>query len=124
MKKDFNKWNEIKKKLDARKPVYVSEREIWFCSVGLNVGSEQSGKHEFFERPVLVIKKVTLNTFIGVPLTSNKKTGSWYVKIESTDSSAIISQIKLFDTRRLARKITIVTIPEFDRIKNKVKDYI
>jgi len=124
MEKDFDRWNELKKKIDARNPIYVSERDIWFCSVGLNVGSEQSGKNELFERPVLVIKKVTANTFIGVPLTSNKKKGSWYVEIESTGSSAIISQIKLFDTRRLARKIGVVPIEEFEVIKNKLKNYI
>ena len=124
MEKDFDKWNNLKKEIDSRNPIYVSERDIWFCSVGLNVGSEQSGKHELFERPVLVIKKITANTFIGVPLTSNKKKGSWYVEIESTDSSAIISQIKLFDTRRLARKIKVISTKEFEIIKEKLKKFI
>ena len=120
----FDNWNELKKQINTRVPIYVSERDIWFCSVGLNVGSEQSGKHELFERPVLVIKKVTSNTFIGVPLTSNKKTGSWYVEIVSTSSSAIISQVKLFDTRRLARKIGFISVEEFEVIKNKLRDFI
>ena len=124
MEKDFDEWNKLKKNIDVRNPIYVSEREIWFCPVGLNVGSEQSGKHKLFERPVLVIKTVTSNTFIGAPLTSNKKNGSWYVEIQSTSSSAIISQIKLFDTRRLARKIGVVSIEEFKIIKNKLKDFI
>ena len=124
MEKDFDEWNKLKKNIDVRNPIYVSEREIWFCSVGLNVGSEQNGKHKLFERPVLVIKTVTSNTFIGAPLTSNKKNGSWYVEIQSTSSSAIISQIKLFDTRRLARKIGVVSIEEFKIIKNKLKDFI
>ena len=124
MSNDFDKWNELKKVINVRNPIYVSERDIWFCSVGLNVGSEQSGKHELFERPVLVIKKVTSNTFIGMPLTSNKKKGSWYVEIESTSSSAIISQVKLFDTRRLARKIGFISVEEFEIIKNKLKDFI
>lgn len=124
MEKSFDNWNELKKKLNARNPIYVSEREIWFCSVGINIGSEQDGKHELFERPVLVLKKVTNNTFLGVPLTSNKKKGSWYVGIESTDSSAIISQIKLFDTRRLARKLKSISSEEFNKIKSELKNYI
>ena len=124
MEKDFDIWNELKKKLNNKNPIYVSEREIWFCSVGINIGSEQDGKHELFERPVLVLKKVTNNTFLGVPLTSNKKKGSWYVNIESTNSSAIISQIKLFDTRRLARKLKSISSEEFDKIKNELKNYI
>ncbi len=124
MIKDFDSWNILKKDIDNRKVIYVSEREIWFCSMGINVGSEQDGKHELFERPVLVIKKVTNNTFIGVPLTSNKKKGSWYVEIQSTDSSAIISQVRLFDTRRLARKITVISVEEFNKIRNALKDFL
>ena len=79
--KDFDGWNIQKKDIENRIPIYVSERDIWFCSMGINIGSEQDGKHELFERPVLVIKKVSLNTFIGLPLTSNKKKGSWYVEM-------------------------------------------
>jgi len=125
MQKDFDTWNNHKKKINDRSPIYVSEREIWFCSVGINVGSEQDGKHENFERPVLVIKKVTNNTFIGVPLTSNKKKGTWYIPIESTESSAIISQIKLFDTRRLARKLkNMITPKEFEFLKGEIKKYL
>lgn len=124
MQKDFDKWNNLKKNINNDKPRYVSEREIWFCSVGLNVGSEQDGKNEKFERPVLVIKKISINTFIGVPLTSNKKKGSWYLPLESTNSSAIITQIKLFDTRRLIRKIKLISIDEFNLVKEGIKAYI
>lgn len=122
--KEFDIWNNLKKNINDRNPIYVSEREVWFCSVGLNVGSEQDGKNEAFERPVLVIKKITSNTFIGVPLTSNKKKGSWYIPIDSMDSSAIITQIKLFDTRRLTRKMKLIPIDEFELVKNAIKDYI
>ncbi|MCX6755647.1 MAG: type II toxin-antitoxin system PemK/MazF family toxin [Candidatus Nomurabacteria bacterium] len=122
--KSFDDWNILKKELENRNTIYVSERDIWFCSVGINVGSEQDGKHELFERPVLVLKKVSLNTFIGLPLTSIKKKGSWYVEIKSTNSSAIIPQIRLFDTKRLTRKIGVILIEEFENIRYEVKKYI
>ena len=124
MEKDFDSWNNLKKNINNRDLIYASEREVWFCSVGLNVGSEQDGKNETYERPVLVIKKVTINTFIGVPLTSNKKKGSWYIPIASMDSSAVITQIKLFDTRRLTRKMRLILIDEFDLIKSAIKNYL
>ena len=124
MEKDFDRWNELKKNINNRNSIYVSEREVWFCSVGLNVGSEQDGKNEAFERPVLVIKKITSNTFIGVPLTSNKKKGSWYIPLDSTDSSAIITQIKLLDTKRLTRKIKSIPMNEFMLVKEAIKSYI
>lgn len=124
MSKDFDSWNNLKKNINDRNPIYVSERDVWFCSVGLNVGSEQDGKNEAYERPVLVVKKITPNTFIGVPLTSNKKKGSWYTPIDSMNSSVIITQIKLFDTRRLTRKMRSIPISEFETVKEAIKSYI
>ena len=67
MDKDFNEWNELKKKINSRNPIYVSERDIWFCSVGLNVGSEQSGKHKLFER--ISPKKTWEGTIAGTLVT-------------------------------------------------------
>ena len=59
MEKDFDKWNELKKKIDTREDIeeneiFIKNRQIWWCSIGLNVGSEQNGHGEVFERPVLV----------------------------------------------------------------------
>ena len=45
--KEFDKWNELKKKLhNSEKPkkFYFREREIWWCSLGLNIGFEEDGK--------------------------------------------------------------------------------
>jgi hypothetical protein len=45
--KDLDRWNELKKKIDsypADNVPYFHEREIWFCSIGHNVGFEQDGK--------------------------------------------------------------------------------
>ena len=54
--KDFNNQNEKKIKIDSKiKYGHPKEREIWWCSVGLNVGTEIYGKGEDFARPVLII---------------------------------------------------------------------
>jgi mRNA interferase MazF len=59
MKKDFRKWHFRKKLVHESKNIpYFYEREIWWCSIGLNVGYEQDGKNDNFERPVLVLKKI------------------------------------------------------------------
>ena len=57
--KDFDNWNKEKKILEstANETLVFHEREIWWCSIGLNVGDEQDGKNDYFERPVLVIRK-------------------------------------------------------------------
>ena len=44
-----------------RKPLF-KEGEIWWCSIGLNVGDEEYGKGPFFQRPVLIFKKFTKNS--------------------------------------------------------------
>jgi mRNA interferase MazF len=39
-------------------PPYFKNGEIWWCSIGENIGSEMYGKGEFYRRPVLVIRKL------------------------------------------------------------------
>ncbi|MYE38514.1 MAG: type II toxin-antitoxin system PemK/MazF family toxin [Candidatus Spechtbacteria bacterium SB0662_bin_43] len=70
---DFSVWHRQKKTLQSRRSVIFKEREIWWCSVGINVGYEVDGKGQDFARPVLVLKKVSNENFIGLPITSVKK---------------------------------------------------
>ena len=59
------------------------EGEIWWCSIGLNVGDEVFGKGPQFTRPVLIFKKFTGSSFLGIPLTSKVKSGSWYIPVDA-----------------------------------------
>ncbi len=84
MQKDFNTWNKKKKVLDDNKIKYsffYHEREIWWTSIGLNIGVETDGKNDSFERPVLIIKKFNKDMFWGIPLTSHKKEGIFFLKL-------------------------------------------
>lgn len=41
MEKDFQGWHQVKEKLDLLKnPPTFQEREIWWCSIGMNIGYE------------------------------------------------------------------------------------
>ena len=72
MNKDFDNWGVVKKRLNCIRNLRTfNEREIWWCSVGLNIGYEIYGKNELFNRPVLIIKKFSSSIFLGLPLTSN-----------------------------------------------------
>ena len=57
----YNKWN-IKKQnihfLDNR-DIYFKEGDIWWCSIGLNIGDESYGKGRDFRRPILIFKKLS-----------------------------------------------------------------
>ena len=56
--KDFDTWNALKKHIHQKRFLaFVHAREVWWCSLGLNVGTEQDGKHTAFERPVLILRK-------------------------------------------------------------------
>lgn len=50
MEKNFDVWNNRKKSLEkfAHGQLAFHEREVWWCSLGLNLGDEQDGKNEFF----------------------------------------------------------------------------
>ena len=71
--KDFDAWNEDKKVVHgSAAQVRFKDREVWWCKVGINVGYEINGK-TLFLRPVLIIRKISSNTFIGIPLTRKEK---------------------------------------------------
>jgi mRNA interferase MazF len=70
----FNKWNDVKKIINKKEnKVGFKEREIFWLRLGQNIGNEEFGKGNEFQRPVLVIKKLTKNIFIGVPFNYNFK---------------------------------------------------
>ena len=72
MQKDFDRWNEKKKRINRSAFIdYVNEREVWWCTLGVNVGSEQDGSLDVFERPILVVRKFNKDTVLVVPLTSS-----------------------------------------------------
>ena len=78
----FDNWNLLKKKLNSKnKFPSILEGEVWWCSLGKNVGVEINGKNANFTRPILIVKKLSSVGFIGVPLTSQIKNwppaGNW-----------------------------------------------
>ncbi len=127
MSKDFNAWNEKKKKLNEIEPHFYREGEVWWCSVGVNVGVEMDGKGTKFDRPVVIIKSFGRDALIGIPLTGCRRDGRYYVylgKILNVENSAIISQIRLFDARRLIMKISTLDGHLFSYLQISVRNLI
>ncbi len=121
MGKDFKRWHSSKEKIDNREiRPYFYEREIWWCSMGVNVGYEQDGKGRDFSRPILVFKKFNKEVFIGLPLTTKPKVGRFYFSLKPYDGmqrKVILSQIRLFDSKRLQEKLSTLSLSEFNEIK-------
>lgn len=95
------------------------EGEIWWCHIGINLGVEIFGKGPQLSRPVLIFKKLSSDSFLAVPLTTQSKIRSWYVPIQSGRSGARTNfgQIKVLDRKRLIRRISVLNDNDFQKIK-------
>jgi mRNA-degrading endonuclease toxin of MazEF toxin-antitoxin module len=103
MQKDFDGWNTLKKNIDHQnKNSFGQAKDIWWCSLGLNIGSEEDGKNELFERPVLILKVFNKNMVRVVPLTSKLIQDENHVLITygAHVSSTKLSQLKTISTKR------------------------
>jgi len=125
MQKDFDEWNKIKKGVDGGELLKLYHtREIWWCSLGVNIGFEQNGGGQEYQRPVLVLKGMSKDTCYIIPLTGSPKKHKNRIAIglvDNIEASAIISQIRLIDTKRLVEKIGFLDKSKFDEIRKAVK---
>ena len=125
MVKNFREWSKIKiglEKIDLNK-IEFSETEIWWTSIGINLGDEEDGKNEKYERPVLVLKKFSNKLFIGLPLSTKVKEGKFYInfKTETFEYSVLVSQLKVMSSKRLIRKINKLSRGRFNQVKEACK---
>ena len=97
--------------------------EIWWCQIGVNVGDEEDGKGDKFMRPVLIFRKLSKNIFLGVPLSSKLKESYLYCNFEfkNNKQSAIIGQVRVFDSKRLGDRMGKLNKHEFNKIKEELK---
>lgn len=125
MEKDFDKWNKTKKHLHARKDApFYHEREIWWCSLGVNIGFEQDGSGEEHRRPALILKGLSRTTCFIVPLTTashNHPMRPSVGCVEGKEARALLSQIRAIDSRRLVRKIGYLNGSIFKQIRKAAK---
>jgi len=127
-KKDHDGWDRFSRNLENFLAApFFKEREIWWVSVGINVGHEEDGKGEEFSRPVLILRKLGRYTFIGIPLSTSKKIGRFYFHFNFTgitESTALLGHVRSFDSRRLIRKYGFVSKEVFESIRKAAKDIL
>lgn len=128
MQKDFDRWNENKKRIHAETSGKLyHKREVWWCSLGLNVGFEQDGVGPQGQRPVLILKGFSKDVCLIIPLTTSLKQNPYHVALGDVggkEAFAIISQIRLVDTRRLINKIGYIGKDAFEHIRKTAKDIL
>ncbi|HMO79045.1 MAG TPA: type II toxin-antitoxin system PemK/MazF family toxin [Candidatus Paceibacterota bacterium] len=128
MFKNFYNWFKIKTKINNGDNILIAkEREIIMCHLGLNVGFEQDGSGDSFLRPVLIFKKFSNKLYIIIPLTKKHRTGKFYFTFsfnKKTQSTAILSQLKIIDSKRFIYKMGYISKEDFDKIKDSVFDLL
>ena len=126
--KDFDSWNMQKKAIhNSGKNKFYHPRDIWWCSLGINIGFEQDGTKEEKSRPVLILKGLSKNTCLVIPLTTSAEQHPMRIflgVVDNKKASAIISQMRVVDTKRLFRKIGILNKEKFEEIRKTVKGLI
>lgn len=125
--KNFDNWIVKKKKLhdkDGAPPLF-KERDIWWVSVGVDVGYEEDGKDSNYVRPVLVIKKFNREMFLGVPMSTKLKDNKYYVPVTVKNNiiSVMTSQIRVFSSKRIWNKLAELDHGDYAKILDEVKTF-
>jgi len=127
MEKNFRVWNIFKEKLNNRKrEIYFRKGEIWWCALGVNIGYEQDGKNRNFERPILVLRKISRHLALILPLSSKIKNHPYYQKYkhEGKFFSAIIFQMRVASTKRFLRRLGTLEKSSFTEILDAVVKFV
>jgi mRNA interferase MazF len=120
--KRFQEWFGLKEEIDISisKPPSFREREIWMSYIGENIGFEMSGKNSKFHRPVIILHKFNKRLFFGIPTSTKiKPNNKFYIPFiyQGKEYSALISQMRVFDVKRLHYRKGIISPQDFDNIK-------
>lgn len=126
--KNFKQWAFRKEKLhySNRNTPSITEGEVWWCSIGANIGNEIDGKSRKHSRPVLVFKKFSHDSFLGIPVTSQPKIGTWFVSVtfQGNREVFILNQARSFSTKRLTDRIGVLDEQDFIQIKTGFQSLI
>lgn len=134
--KDFDNWNNSKKLIDENdRQVFGYPREVWWCSLGVNIGAEIDGKNENFERPVVVMRVYNKEMMFVLPTTGRARTDKFHmpIEIDAVDQKTgeiykktvyiKLTQARVISNKRLIRKVDVINENDFKKIQNVFKDF-
>ena len=123
--KKFEEWCVIKSGAEKKLPSFnFDEREIWWVSIGENIGEEICGKNDNFERPVLVLKKLSSQNAFVLPITSTVRKGSYFCNLvlNEKERSVLLHQGRFISKKRMLRRIEIISENKFNFINRSFID--
>jgi mRNA interferase MazF len=126
--KKYDNWNIKKQEIQFSiiEESYFKEGDIWWCSLGQNIGNETYGKGDDYRRPILVIRKLSSDLCVALPLTSKQKTGTWFTDIllDGESRCVMLYQIRTLNRKRFQRKMGEVSVEDFIKIKEKLESLL
>ena len=123
--KDFDLWNVKKKNVENEDGRLYTTREIWWCRLGLNIGSEQDGSGEEFLRPCVIVRGFGPRVCMVFPLTTSLSKHPLRIQLGDVDgkaASALLSQVRSIDTRRLVEKIGFLDKEKFNELRKNARN--
>lgn len=125
----FSEWAKLKLGLHFSddRGVFPKKREIWWASVGQNIGVEVNGKNSKFERPVLIVKVFNADFVLTVSISSQEKDGEYYYAFKNPAGEKnviVLSQIKSISSKRLIRRVGEMEAKDFSEIIIRLKEMI
>jgi mRNA interferase MazF len=126
--KDFSDWLVKKTAInDTSNRLFFHEREIWWTSIGYNVGDEEDGKGAEYSRPVLIFRKFNQSFFYGIPLSTTTRRGQYYLPFISNNgdtSVALLSHMRDYSAKRLLNKQGVMNKKDYIRLQAEMEKII
>jgi mRNA-degrading endonuclease toxin of MazEF toxin-antitoxin module len=71
----------------------------------------------------LVLRKLSGNSFIGIPLSSKDKSRTWFcdITINNQKRSVLLYQIRMFSTNRFESRMATLDDNDFEKVKEKLE---
>ncbi len=126
----FNAWNKLKQRIQVRSgavKLFPRAGEVWFCTIGQNLGFEQNGIGKDFSRPMLVIKKFNNQMFWAAPLSTKQKSFDFYHNFtdhKGEKVSVITAQMRLVSIKRFERFLYLMAQKEFKSIIKELVSFL
>jgi mRNA interferase MazF len=134
--KDFDTWNKVKMQTEQEEcKAFAHPREVWWCTLGVNIGAEIDGKNDSFERPVIVMKVYNKETMLVLPTTGRAKNDRFHtqLEIESIDKNTKeittrtvyvkLTQARVISNKRLKRKVGVIEKETFSNILREFRKF-
>lgn len=117
--KNFDAWNEHKKRIENRTGPHAKPGEIWWTYWGVNVGHEMDGKGDLSRRPIFILASFSKMVF-AIPITSHVSDTRFYVPITFHNHSSWIALThgKHIDTRRLYACVCLTDTATLEKVRD------